>query len=45
MENERIILGSGYVHVGEWDKNAVCRIHRHFVPTTICIRTLAAAQH
>lgn len=20
MENERIILGSGYVHVGEWDK-------------------------
>lgn len=22
MENERIILGSGYVHVGEWDKNA-----------------------
>lgn len=21
MENERIILGSGYIHVGEWDKN------------------------
>ena len=22
MENERIILGSGYVHIGEWDANA-----------------------